>query len=235
MGIDVVFAYDWPHRKLQDVLTRLALYGIPVKAIVAAPKVQLTIPTASVRTKLRSNDLIPPQELAALVNAEYLHAPHDSVIVRDFLQAMNPAVGLIAGARILKKRVIASFSKGIINLHPGLLPEVRGLDAMLWAIYDDQPQGVTGHLIDHRVDAGSIIKRQAIPLFPDDTILDISDRLREAEVALLPHVIQAAHEGKYTPVIQTNQARGKMPEDIERFTIDIAFPNYLKRVTKHAG
>ena len=78
---------------------------------------------------------------------------------------------MIAGARILKRPVIDRFSIGIINFHPGLIPEARGLDALLWSIRGDLPLGVTSHLIDERVDASSEAARQQG--------LVIAERLRE--------------------------------------------------------
>ena len=37
-------------------------------------------------------------------------------------------LGIIAGSRILKKKIIEEFKIGILNMHPGLLPLNRGLD-----------------------------------------------------------------------------------------------------------
>ena len=54
---------------------------------------------------------------------------------------------------------IKGLSKGIINFHPGLIPEARGLDTPQWCIYDGIPLGVTSHFIDSKVDAGRIIER----------------------------------------------------------------------------
>ena len=67
------------------------------------------------------------------------------------------------------KNVIDSFSNGIINFHPGVLPENRGLDNLKWAIYNNLPQGVTTHLIDENIDVEQIYKEFMIDL--EDTIL----------------------------------------------------------------
>ena len=46
----------------------------------------------------------------------------------------NLDIGIILGARILSKQIIDAFSIGIVNLHPGILPENRGLDNVKWSI-----------------------------------------------------------------------------------------------------
>lgn len=130
-------------------------------------------------------------------------------------------MGVIAGARILKPQVIDQFKIGIINLHPGLIPEVRGLDAMMWAIYHDLPLGVTAHLIDHRVDAGRILLRKPIPLFPDDTLLDLSERLFEYQLEILGDAIERALLGQWHVLDPQTLGRPnrKMPLELEAETL----------------
>ena len=38
-------------------------------------------------------------------------------------------IGIISGARIIDKKIIKLFKYGIINLHPGKIPETSGLDS----------------------------------------------------------------------------------------------------------
>jgi folate-dependent phosphoribosylglycinamide formyltransferase PurN len=89
-----------------------------------------------------------------------------------------------------------------------LIPEVRGLDALQWALHLDQPLGVTAHLIDHRVDAGRIVERKVVDEFADDTLVDLSLRLEEMQVQMLttaleivasrdPADLDAVGEGEY--------------------------------------
>jgi phosphoribosylglycinamide formyltransferase-1 len=76
---------------------------------------------------------------------------------------------------------------------------VRGLDALQWAILRDQPLGVTAHLIDKRVDAGWILERREIAEHADDTLVDLSLRLYETELAMLkPALERALREDRHT-------------------------------------
>jgi folate-dependent phosphoribosylglycinamide formyltransferase PurN len=224
----VVFAYDFPHRKSQDVITALVLGGHPVHAVIGAPPVDLGIPTSSVRTKLRRTWVLHPVQVAERLGASYAVMPHEGSEIESFLRELHPDLGIIAGARILKGSVISRFRHGILNLHPGLIPEVRGLDAMLWAIRRDSPLGVTAHLIDQRVDAGTIVARTEIPVFRDDSAVDLTERLYETELTILPEAVACALRGEGQEVGLTDPANRKMPPKLERETLAM-LPDYLLR------
>ena len=42
------------------------------------------------------------------------------------------------GARILKPSAFSPFRKGVMNMHPGILPDNRGLDTIKWAILNNK-------------------------------------------------------------------------------------------------
>ncbi len=229
----VVFAYNFPHKKTQDVLLRLWLESYPVAAVLACDPVELNIPAPTVRTKLRHAALVHPKVVAERVGAPYHVVPHNAPEAVALLEALRPDLGVIAGARILQKPVINAFRIGIINFHPGLIPEARGLDAMLWSIHRNLPLGVTAHLVDHRVDAGSILLRQRIAIQAGDTALDLSNRLYEAQLDLLKPAIAAAVQsaGKREALmaVDPNSAHNKkMPGELEQATLR-AIPDYVRR------
>jgi len=211
----VVFAYNFPHKKTQDILLHLFVQGYKVGWILAADPVKLNIPPHTVRTKIRHIALLHPRQIAERIGANYIVAPHNSREVEDVLRQIKPELGIIAGARILKKPIISQFSIGIINLHPGLIPEARGLDAMLWSIYHDLPLGVTAHLIDERIDAGRVLVKETIPVYEDDTLLDLSERLYEKQLELLVSAIEAAYEGNWSVVDARIPYNRKMPAELE--------------------
>lgn len=188
----VVFAYDFPHKKGQDVILRLAALGLKPAAVLAAPHVALAVPPTLLRVKPRHADLMEPEELCRRLDIDYHVVEHGSETCLLLLDHMETDVGIVAGARILPRDVIERFRTGIINIHPGLLPEVRGLDALQWAIVRNRPLGVTAHLIDRRVDAGWILERREIPEFPDDTLVDLSLRLYETGLAMVKSALERA-------------------------------------------
>jgi folate-dependent phosphoribosylglycinamide formyltransferase PurN len=100
-------------------------------------------------------------------------------------------LGVILGARILSKEIIERMPKGILNIHPGILPGNRGLDNLKHSIAKRLPIGVTAHLIDSRIDMGIILDTKIVPIFKDDTIRDVFIRQRGYEQKLLIEVLKA--------------------------------------------
>lgn len=190
----VMFAYNFPHRKTQDFLFFARHFDIKIDAVIAADFVNLKFPPKKYRSHIRPIGLIHPRDICGSMGIPYFNIPHNSEATVSLLKEMKPQLGLISGARMLSKPVIDLFSKGIINFHPGAIPEMRGLDTVHWSIYDNVPLGVTGHFIDARVDAGRIIKRHELPLFMDDTLFDISLRLYEGQLEIFHTTLELAQK-----------------------------------------
>jgi phosphoribosylglycinamide formyltransferase-1 len=135
-------------------------------------------------------------------------AVHNSTQTLDIIRMHCVDLGIVAGARIIGKEVIQAFSTGILNIHPGVLPYVRGLDTLKWAIYNNYPIGVTGHLIDELVDAGRIIEVKEIKMFRDDTLVDISLRLYETGIDMLHECITKLQECSLSDLVPADTTYG---------------------------
>lgn len=217
-----VFVYNFPHRKSQDFLFRLWVSGVPIDHVLAANPVQLNIPNNSIRTKVRHTGFIHPKEVAERAGACFHVVPHRGQEIVKLLRQIRPDLGLIGGARILENDVIEQFSSGVINFHPGLIPEARGLDAMLWSIYEDVPLGVTSHMIDGRVDAGRVVERREIQIHTDDTLMDLSERLYEVQLEMLLPAIDRVRKSKFLGIDpEERKCNRKMPEAIERRVVSL--------------
>jgi len=97
-------------------------------------------------------------------------------------------VGLVVGAgymRVLTSIFLERFP-AVINVHPSLLPEFRGLDAIRRALEAGvKKTGVTVHFMVEEVDAGPVIRQEAVPVLPNDTEEELHNRLRPVEHRLL--------------------------------------------------
>jgi folate-dependent phosphoribosylglycinamide formyltransferase PurN len=192
----VVFAYNFPHKKTQDFLTQMMLFKLKPTLVIASPPLSLRLPPTHLRDKYKHIGLPSPKELCHLLDIEYIEMFHNDESLPHILKSRKIALGIIAGARILKQHIIKSVPEGIINFHPGLIPENRGLNAVKWAIYMNIAQGMTAHLIDEKVDAGRILSKYVTPVYMDDTLCDINLRIYEAQVFLLTKIILHFHEKK---------------------------------------
>ena len=213
-----VFAYNFPHRKTQEFLVRLFLEKAEVALVIAADPVKLNIPAPALRVKPRYGALIHPRIISERFGWRYEVIEHNSQGCADLIRELQVDVGVIAGARILKEPVVSAPRIGVVNFHPGLVPEVRGMDALQWAIYENKPIGVTAHVIDERVDAGRIILRRELATYPDDTLVDLSLRLCDTELEMLPAVLDALTRQPLVefPAVEKSPVHRKMPPELER-------------------
>jgi phosphoribosylglycinamide formyltransferase-1 len=230
-----IFCYDFPHKKSQDFLVSLLL-GRPrflPEFITATDFVPLKLPESCLRVKPRHMAALHPRTIVEHWPINYIVQDSNARSLIDDIQRHRIDIGIIAGARILRKPVIDAVRVGIINFHPALIPEVRGLDSLKWAVYGGHTLGVTAHFIDERVDAGRIILRREIPVYKDDTWIDLSLRLEETQVEMLPEVLGVV-EGKrledFPLVGEVGKADRTMPVELER-----ELPERLERYLRERG
>lgn len=94
---------------------------------------------------------------------------HNKKTCRLLLEALNPDLGVLGGTRIIRDRILRIPPDGMLNAHPGLLPEVRGSASPAWSVYYDIPIGSTAHFIDPGIDTGDIVGKREIPIHKGDT------------------------------------------------------------------
>ncbi len=97
-------------------------------------------------------------------------------------------VGLVVGAgymRVLSPVFLRQFP-AMLNVHPSLLPEFRGLDAVGRALEAGvEETGVTVHFVVEEVDAGPMVAQEAVAVLPGDTKEVLMGRLHPVEHRLL--------------------------------------------------
>lgn len=182
----IAFVYDFPHFKSTQGLFALKRAGYADVMAVAAPWRDLGI--AESRYQFRTVDMADahhPREAAEALGYGYAVRDHGDV------RLMENQVGLVLGARVLPRCVVESGP--IVNLHPGVLPFNRGLDALKWAVLADLPQAVSVHRIDARVDRGALLHEEIVAVHADDSPADIYNRLMWKQVALVPLAVKLAH------------------------------------------
>lgn len=117
----------------------------------------------------------------------------------DTIAALHPDLVVLAGfMRVIKKPILDAFERRIINLHPSLLPKYPGLHSIRRAFEEGETEtGCTVHWVNAEVDGGAIIEQSRVPIYPDDTLETLEQRVHAAEHKLLPTVIARLAEQYY--------------------------------------
>lgn len=229
-----VFAYAFAHRKTQDFLVELAAAGYENVTVIAAP--WKALPHADQRTYfptvLRSAATLATPDICRALGFAFHECEHDDVErITSLRDEAGFRLGVISGARIIKRPVIELFDEGILNIHPGKLPETAGLDLFFYTIIKGAPMGVTAHYIDPRVDAGDELFFEETPLGPDDTIEAVQSNNYQSQIRALRRFILERDAGTLTrqPVNRPRKNEPLTPEQ-KRGAVD-AFFNW--RVTQY--
>lgn len=132
--------------------------------------------------------LSPTNAISLITHKQALYAeikkkPPDLIVLAGFMQ-------------ILEKDFVEQNQGKIVNVHPSLLPEFRGLDTHQRALAryhqsenKQSRHGCTVHFVEFDVDTGPIIAQAVCPIEPSDTEDSLAARVLQQEHRLFPWVV----------------------------------------------
>ena len=110
---------------------------------------------------------------------------------------------VVAYGQYIPKRLISIAPYKAINLHPSLLPIYRGAAPIQWALINGDVQtGVSIITVAEKMDAGDILKQEAITIYETDTAATLHDRCAELGARLLLDTIDDIASGSITSYAQ---------------------------------
>ncbi|HXG42861.1 MAG TPA: methionyl-tRNA formyltransferase [Dehalococcoidia bacterium] len=120
------------------------------------------------------------------------------------LRALSPEVIVVcAYGQILRRPVLELPPKGVLNVHPSLLPRHRGPSPIPAAILaGDSETGVTIMLMDEGMDTGPILCQRSLPISPFDTAGTLAEKLSRLAADLLLETLPRWLRGGIAPVPQ---------------------------------
>ena len=104
---------------------------------------------------------------------------------------------------MLKRELLEIPKRGALNMHGSLLPKYRGRVPVNWAIIHGETEtGSTLHYMTEKPDNGDIVAQQAVPILPNDTALQVFQKVTVAAEIALNDVLPALLTGTATRVKQ---------------------------------
>jgi len=117
-------------------------------------------------------------------------AAHEGQILASLKDAGVEFIVLAGYMRIIGKTLLGAYGGKIINIHPSLLPQFPGLDAIEKALTSATTYtGVTVHYVDEGVDTGPIIAQRRVRIWPGDTLETLEERVHKVEHELYVEVL----------------------------------------------
>lgn len=97
---------------------------------------------------------------------------------------------------IVDQSLVDAFPKGIINLHPSLIPAYCGKGYYGDRVHrevlanGEKESGITIHYVDGGIDTGEIIVQKKVAVMPEDTVETLAGRIHALEHETLKAVIK---------------------------------------------
>jgi formyltetrahydrofolate-dependent phosphoribosylglycinamide formyltransferase len=138
----------------------------------------------------------------------HLMRPRDFPTVQAYSDAMvkvldEARVDLVCLAGFLSFWIIPERYLGrVMNIHPALLPAFGGKGMYGHHVHEAviargcKVSGCTVHFVDNEYDAGPIILQRTVPMYAEDTPVDVAARVFEQECIAFPEGIRLYAEGR---------------------------------------
>jgi phosphoribosylglycinamide formyltransferase-1 len=100
-------------------------------------------------------------------------------------------IALCGFMRLLRAKVLDRIGVPVLNVHPSLLPQFRGLNAQRQAIEAGvSVTGATVHRVDAGMDTGPIVARESLAIRPGESAEELAERLLPLEYKLYVEAIR---------------------------------------------
>jgi phosphoribosylglycinamide formyltransferase-1 len=161
---------------------------------------------------------IPAQAVPVAGHAD--RAAHN-VALAACIDAYRPALVVCAGyMRIFSAAFVEHYADRMLDIHPSLLPEYRGLNTHQRALDAGALRhGCSVHFVTEELDGGPLVAQAPVPVLPGDTVETLSARVHRAEHKLYPTVIGWFATGRL------RSSRGQVTLDGEPLTAPVQLEN----------
>lgn len=135
---------------------------------------------------------------------------HSSERLMEHLGALALDLVVLGGTRILRGAILKHPREGILNSHPGLLPECRGSSSPAWSVFHDIPIGASTHFIDEGIDTGDLLLRRELPVRRGMHYEDLCYETLLLAGVLMKEALEAYERGEW-PRLRRPQGRSRWP------------------------
>ncbi|MEA2080508.1 MAG: phosphoribosylglycinamide formyltransferase [Pseudomonadota bacterium] len=192
------------HQRPLSLLVLISGRGSNLKAILdAIRRGELpAVVTAVISDKVRAPGLEYARQenidTLALDAADYPDKDGYDRALQGLIDRFEPGLVVLAGfMRILTPAFVHHYQGRLINIHPSLLPEFRGLNTHRRAIDKGvREHGASVHFVTGELDGGPVFAQLRMPVLPDDDAERLAARVLKQEHRLYPQAIRWLAEGR---------------------------------------
>jgi len=125
---------------------------------------------------------------------------YQTALVQELQKRAITHLFLMGYKHILKSEALEAFPNRIINVHPSLFPSFLGTKTAIQDAldYGVKVTGITTHVIDHKIDMGTILCQEPIRINENDTFETLCPKFSKKGLTIILETIQLV-ENKYEP------------------------------------
>lgn len=137
-------------------------------------------------------------ETAVFPRDEYAGREARDAAMGEWIESRGTDLVALAGyMQLLSESFVRRFHNRVVNVHPALLPDFPGLDAIGQALEAGvEETGVSVHFVDEGVDTGPVIVRRPVPVPPDRDRAALEEAIHAVEHELYPEAIRMIARGR---------------------------------------
>ena len=135
---------------------------------------------------------------------------HNSEKVMPHIENLDLDLIVFGGTRIIRGDILDFPKDGVINSHPGLLPDCRGSASPAWSVYHDIPIGSSTHFCDNGIDTGDLLFRREIPVKRGMSYEDLCYETLVLAGVLMKEALIAYEEGRWDE-LRRSQGESQWP------------------------
>ncbi len=195
---------------------RIAFWGTPDIAVHALDTLQAReiVPSLIVcgldRRRNRGMEVLPPEtKVWAQKNNVPVLQPEklrDENFLKELSKEQWDIFIVLAYGKIIPPEILSMPKHGVLNIHPSLLPLLRGPSPIQTAILQEKETGVSIMQMDEEMDHGPIVAQRVVPISPwPPKTAELEKTLAGEGATLLADILPDWIEGKITPTPQDHE------------------------------
>ncbi len=137
-------------------------------------------------------------ETAVFLRDNYADREGRDAAMGEWIEARGADLVALAGyMQLLSESFVERFRNRVVNVHPALLPDFPGLDAIGQALDAGvEVTGVSVHFVDEGVDTGPVIVQREVPVPADRDRAALEEAVHAIEHELYPEAIRMIARGR---------------------------------------
>jgi methionyl-tRNA formyltransferase len=121
--------------------------------------------------------------------------PLNSPRMAEDLRRLRPEVLVLARCGLVGEALLSIPARGVVNVHPALLPWVRGNSPLAHSLLREVALGATAFRVDPGIDTGAVLARRLVPVAGGESAAELREGMMQLWVQMSAEVVVAAQAG----------------------------------------